>query len=231
MVRIPFDAYDFFGYLASGLVLVVGCEVLFGVPPVLNADLSLVQAALLILLIYAAGQAAATPARALLESVVVHRLLGDPNDNLCSLARPKRRFLFPGYYRPLPEPTRTRVLELAKNAGIAGRGQALFLHARFSQAVITNDRVMERLETFLSKYGFARNLSFAALIVGVAVIIKGSLEESLILVKYGWMAIGLAVLLLYRYLHFYRQYAFEVLNTFAGAAPPRPQSADRSPKG
>ena len=32
MKEFPFDPYDFFGYLASGYIIIVGLEILFGVP-------------------------------------------------------------------------------------------------------------------------------------------------------------------------------------------------------
>jgi hypothetical protein len=61
MDKVPFDPYDFFGYLASGLAIVIGMELSLGFPSVLNAQLSFVQSACLILAVYVAGHLIANP--------------------------------------------------------------------------------------------------------------------------------------------------------------------------
>ena len=75
MERIPFDPYDFFGYLASGLVVVVGMEKVLGFPQILGQDFKAVDFAVVILAVYVAGQLIAGPAKAILEDVVVRRIL------------------------------------------------------------------------------------------------------------------------------------------------------------
>src|ERR1700681_2539083 len=103
MDRIPFDPYDFFGYLASGLLLVVGMDLVFGFPHILGQDLKAVETTLLLLAVYIAGQMIATPAKALVEDGIVDKILGRPNVNLCRQKRPWLRWLlFPGFYKPLP---------------------------------------------------------------------------------------------------------------------------------
>lgn len=37
--KIPFDLYDFFVYLASGLLIAVGVELVFGFPQILGRNL------------------------------------------------------------------------------------------------------------------------------------------------------------------------------------------------
>ncbi len=46
MNRIPFVTYDFFGYLASGLLVVIGMELTLGFPRVLGQDLKAIDAAI-----------------------------------------------------------------------------------------------------------------------------------------------------------------------------------------
>lgn len=39
MKDFPFDPYDFFGYLSSGLIVLVGLEFMIGAPKILGQDL------------------------------------------------------------------------------------------------------------------------------------------------------------------------------------------------
>ena len=111
MNRIPFNPYDFFGYLASGLTVVVGMDVILGFPSVLGADLNVVRGAFLLIAVYVAGQLIATPAKALLEDGLVDKVLGRPNVNLFQEKKPfVRGLLFPGFYQPLPKQRRERIL-------------------------------------------------------------------------------------------------------------------------
>lgn len=215
MNKIPFDPYDFFGYLSSGLVVTVGMELVFGFPKVLGQDLKLVDLALLLLGIYVAGQMVATPAKAVLEDGLVDKILKRPSVNLFLERKPKvRGALFPGFYQMLPEPMRRRVLEKARSEGVNERGEALFVHVRFRQETLTNERLMARLDSFVNKYGFTRNLSFTSLIVGIGLASRWFVcrEGG----HYAMAALIVGVLLLYRYLKFFRQYSYELFNVYGG---------------
>jgi hypothetical protein len=110
-------------------------------------------------------------------------------------------------------------LERAKAEGAETSGEALFLHVRYNPTTLNNEKLLARLTIFLSRYGFARNLSFACLLVGGAMLVKRYLATSSdpALLKYGLTAITAGVLLFYRYLKFFRQYSYEMFNTYAGA--------------
>ena len=41
--KAPFGLYDFFGYLASGLLIVVGMELVFGFPQILGRNLTIIE--------------------------------------------------------------------------------------------------------------------------------------------------------------------------------------------
>jgi hypothetical protein len=122
MNRLPFDPYDFFGDLASGLVLLVGMDLVLGFPRVLGADLKPLQTFMLVLAAYVAGQINATPAKALLEDCLVARFLGRPARNLLRLQKPVPvGWIFPGFYAALPAHIRTRVTTRAKAEGLQAR--------------------------------------------------------------------------------------------------------------
>ena len=220
MDRFPFSAYDFFGYLASGLLLVAGMDLMFGFPAVIGRNFTVVESAILLLVAYVTGQMVATPAKTFLEDLLVARILRRPNINLLKKKKPcLRGLIFPGYCQPLPEQARTRVLARVESEGIKGIGEDLFLHVRYNPWVLENVKLMDRMNGFLNQYGFHRNLSFTALLLGVALLLKFKLtsEVNPELVKYAIASFGAGVLLFYRYLKFFRQYSYEMFNTYGRA--------------
>ena len=206
MDKIPFDPYDIFGYLAAGLLVMVGMDVLFGFPHVIGADLKLVEGGVVVLMAYVAGQLVAGPSRLLLETLLVGKLLKRPSVNLLRKKRPWVRWLlFPGYFEALPGPIADRVLDKARAAGISEPGEAMFVHIRFADETLANERLMKKLDAFVAKYGFSRNLAFTSLALAAAFFVKNRIAPSPELVKYGATAAVGGVLLLYRYLKFFRQ--------------------------
>jgi hypothetical protein len=217
MNRIPFATYDFFGYLASGFLLVIGMELTLGFPRVLGQQLGPIDVVALLLAVYVAGQLVATPSKAVLEDGLVEKVLGRPNVNLFRRKRPPLRgILFPGFYKPLPPVVQERILRRVKNEGNPSTGETLFLHVRYSTEVRADEKLQARLDTFLNLYGFARNLAFASLVLSAALGARlWLLGIDPTLVKYAVTAFVVGVLLLYRYLKFFRQYSYELFNAYA----------------
>jgi len=217
MNRIPFDVYDFFGYLPSGLLVLVGMDLTLGFPRIIGQELKAVESAMLLMAIYVTGQIIATPAKAILEDGLIDKILDRPNVNLFREKKPPLLgIIFPGYYTPLPEQARKKIVSKIKDEGVMVAGEDMFLHARYSPMVLQDQKLMERLNTFLNKYGFNRNLSFSSLIVGIALLLKILLSPTPEpeLLKYCITAMAAAILLLYRYLKFFRQYSYELFNTY-----------------
>jgi hypothetical protein len=216
MDKIPFNPYDFFGYLASGLLIVVGMQKVAGFPEVLGHDFKIVDGAVLLLAVYIAGQLMATPAKAFFEDGIVDKLLKRPSTNLFEHKKRRLRFVFPGFYKPFPEHIRNKVLKKAEDEGVKVTGESLFLHVRFSESVRNDEKLMSRLNSFLNQYGFNRNLAFTSLVVGVALLAKARFGAEPELTKYGITAVVAGILLFYRYLKFFRQYSYELFNSYGG---------------
>jgi hypothetical protein len=216
--RIPFDPYDFFGYLTSGLLLIVGMDLVIGFPHVLGQDIKVIEGAILLLAIYVTGQMIATPAKTILEDWLVAKILYRPSINLFQENKGVWSRIFPGYYKPFPVQTREKILDKIRSEGVKGLGEDLFLHVRYSPTVLQDQKLMEKLNSFLNKYGFNRNLSFSSFIVGLAILIKILIcKYDPDLMKYSIAALISAFLLLYRYLKFFRQYSYEMFNTYGRA--------------
>jgi len=219
----PFSDYDFYAYITSGFALMFAIDFLFnGGTIMLRPSWPVVQIVLAFALAYVLGQVTAIPAKAIVESLIVHRLLGAPSIHLLAdRQRTVWRFMFPEYYEPLPPKARQRVVEMATNGGCYGAGEELFLFARFSTKIVSNELVLGRLSSFLNQYGMHRNLCFTFLLIGMITIIHlgfiadGPDKSTKMLAMF---SLVISVGLFYRFLKFYRQYCYEVFNTF-GANP------------
>jgi hypothetical protein len=217
MKELPFDPYDFFGYIASGLVLVALAQVVFGFPRVIGTDLKAFDVAITILTVYIVGQIVAGPAKLLLEDLLVHRVLGSPTENLLRSKAPRfRKLLFPGFYRPLPSVVRSKVeakIEAFRPAPHDSEG--IFLTVRYSPEILKDERLLVRIDKFRDLYGFNRNVSFSLLLAATVLLVLGRIQARASLVHFGIVATVAGVLLLYRFLKFYRQYSYELLNCYA----------------
>lgn len=156
MNKIPFSIYDFFGYLSCGFLLLAAIDFTFNGGALLKQKLDGFATVIFfwIMLIYILGHLIANTASFLLESIMVRKVLGAPEQLLFHLHRRRRGWarmarIFPGYYLPLPAETRERVLAKAKDrAGIEEPGRGLFFH---SHAIVKREQVtLDRLNNFLN---------------------------------------------------------------------------------
>ncbi len=218
MKDIKFDPYDFFGYLASGYLIVGALQLIVGVPDFYGRDLKAFELIILTIGAYILGHISASPAKFLLEDIVVHKLLKAPSETLMSDAKNGLfRYISPGYYKPLPEEIRTRIRNRAKNEGCPTcTGESLFLHVRFRDYMRTDAILMERLGQFVNKYGFNRNLSSTCIIFGCIVLVFEGIDFCSDSTKYALISLVVGFLLFLRYLKFFRQYSYELFNTYAG---------------
>ena len=217
MKELPFDPYDFFGYIASGLVLVVVAQLTLGFPKVFGADLKPFDMAVTVLAVYIAGQIVAGPAKAFFEDILVQRLLGSPTRNLLHPTRHRLlKFIFPGFYKPLPSGTRAKLeAKIAPMTTSEGDSEDVFLAIRYAPEVLASDSLIAKINTFRDQYGFARNVSFSLLFAAVCFALFGHFKASESLIHFSIAALTAGTLLFYRYLKFYRQYSYELFNAYA----------------
>ncbi|MFL5899118.1 MAG: hypothetical protein ACJ76D_11780 [Solirubrobacterales bacterium] len=216
MNQLPFSVYDFFGYLAAGaVVLAAFVASFFGVEP-FEASPALIVGFLLVIAVYALGHLVANIAGDLIERRIVRKRLGTPTDILFGRDAPNKRaaHLFPGYFKKLPPGVQAQVKARAKDR--AGDDLFLHCHARMKADTV----VLGRLDTFLNLYGFCRNTMMAMLIAAACLlggIMLGTAETGPVAGPGWWLGLCLvgAVGLFYRYLKFYRQYAFELFTSYA----------------
>jgi hypothetical protein len=216
MNQLPFSVYDFFGYLASGVVVLAGLTTAFiGYEP-LQKSPSLLVGLLLVIAAYVVGHILGNLAGDLIERRLVRNRLRPPTDILLGSHAPGRlvRAIFPGYSTPLPSGVQNQVKELAGSRS----GDTLFFHCH---AVMKSDSVVQgRLETFLNLYGFCRNMAVALAIAAICLavgLLLNTAETGPDVAPGWWLAAAVLAGLgmLYRYLKFYRQYAVELFTSYA----------------
>lgn len=205
--RIPFSVYDFFGYLASGFLLLATLDYAFDGGWVLNKDIGIVFGVFWVGVAYIAGHIIANVSSYLLEKKLVRRVLVSPEETLFQAKKTTGwARIFPNFYEPFPEKLQQRILIKAKEkADIDEPGRALFLHCH---SIVKRDEATQaRLNSFLNLYGFSRNISMAAtlaFIVFLADILFGTIRDN----EWVWLlaAMVAAVGMLYRYLKFFKHY-------------------------
>jgi hypothetical protein len=218
---IPFTAYDIFAYLSSGFVVIGAADFAFPGTWILNAELSVIEGLMWIVVAYVLGHVISAVSAPILEQRFAERILGyrqdvlfDPQEGCASSGSEKGRWFkrfFPGYFNRLPKEIQMRVLARVKEeAEITSVGTALFLYC--DARVRQKPEAAPVLATYLNIYGFARNACFAS-VIGAMLLVIGAIRYETNAETKAWLAvaaIGAAVGLLYRYLKFFRLYAREV---------------------
>ena len=210
----PLSLYDFLGYLAAGVLYMLAADQILGLKWLGTASPPLQLQVLWLILAYAAGHANAQWASWLLERHVARRV-GAPSKTLFGAT--KGRF-FRHYRAPLPAATAEATLDkYERMTGLRKPGEDMFLFC-FHLVKEECPQALARLNTFVSLYGFARNLSFAALVLAVGftvAAIRGAGAHSSVLAA---ASLVMALTLFYRYLKFYRHFSIEVFASFRTSA-------------
>jgi len=214
--KVPFTSYDFWAYLSAGFIVLAAIDYVAGTHLLYRDSWTVVQGTMAMVSAYTVGQMVASMASFLYEKVLVVKLLGAPRMVLFGRARAWKpvRWLIPSYFEALPEVTQKAILERAAPFGIKGPGEGLFWCAfAYARAM---PAVMSRLSDFLNLYGFARNVSLAALIDATVLYWHYRWHngtDTALHLSQGALVVGLGMLL--RYLKFFRQYAMEVFTSYA----------------
>lgn len=198
MYRIPFSFYDFVSYLASGFILLFVFDNLFEQGWLAGGYLHWAGDIFLLVVTYVIGQINAHLASWCIEGKLLDRL-GDPAGKL-----------FEDKQGSLPSEIRDRVLSRYKEkTGYCQPGEGMFLHC-FHTVKEFSPYTYQRLEQFLGLYGFARNLAFAFSVIALVTAFKAIIACSLEYLLWSGASMVASILLLARYLKFYRHYAVEI---------------------
>jgi hypothetical protein len=233
-MKLPFSAYDFFGYLASGFLILCAVEFAFDGEWLLFKKLSVPLYVFWAVAAYIVGHIVANISSYFIEHKFVRGVLKSPEVRLFSDKLSKWRYLFPIFFQPFPKATQDRILHRAEKEGFIKADRAMFLHCH---AVVKKFKTTkERLNNFLNVYGFCRNICMASLMT-IPILAAGiiySTWPNTMYRKYWttadihrvWWAVAallVAIGMLYRYLKFFKHYTQEVLTTYGELKEPEPK--------
>jgi len=225
-MKIPFSAYDFFGTLAAGFLILATTDFAFDGGWLLKAELSPVLTVTWLMIAYVTGHIVAHLSSVFIEHTLVRRWLGSPEEHLLATQKPKGlpSRLFPGNFQPLPAGTQRRIRDKARQLGVETKGRAFFFHCH--PIVKREAPTHERLNSFLNLYGFCRNMSMAATLAAPLLLV-GSLRDldtdnlhRSVHYEQLWAALAAALAaigMFYRYLKSFRHYTLEVFMAYAEA--------------
>jgi hypothetical protein len=209
----PFSAYDLFAHVASGGSVLAAWALATG--RTYDEYSGVVEVAMLSIAAYTLGHIVAQVADVLLESLVARKYLGGPETRLIQSREGLRSRVFPGYFQTLPpDTTRALLSRLEREGGPTEPGRGMFLHCWPIARRDADTRV--RLDSFLNLYGFSRNMAVASLISAILLAVggrDGAESSRLLLASLG--LVGVSIVLIYRYLKFFRLYTHEVFVRFA----------------
>jgi hypothetical protein len=216
-MNMPFGVYDFFAHVASGTVAIAG----FGLATKrwISPSVNTLEVLLFAIVAYTVGQLLAQVGSTLLESALVRRALGPPEIRLFERKAGTLAFVFPGFHEPLDAESVRRVTRRLEGEGASLEpGRAMFMYC-WARARAEED-ARKRLDSFLYLYGFSRNMAVALL--GAALMLLGGPPE-VDGIATTWIALGsaaAAVVLIYRYLKYFRLYTQEVFIRYADGSSP-----------
>lgn len=213
-----FSLYDFLGFIIPGY-LVLGSLIFLFVPlPTIRAALDSVEpykyigSFATILIAYGAGHLVSQVASLVGERLLIGKWLGYPSENFFH-TQPGVR-LFKDYRRPYAEAfAKEWKQRYEATLGGAFHHREAFLNA-FHYVKEHSRQTLERLNTFIAIYDFARNTALAMVVIAMGAGIQALRLGGGNYVAIAGVALLTAVLFFYRYLKFFRHYTDEVFRTF-----------------
>ncbi|MBY5356693.1 hypothetical protein HFO94_24710 [Rhizobium leguminosarum] len=224
----PLTNYEFYAFVASGMLLVAGIDYCFADAVLVNrTEWTVVQVIFWTVVSYIAGQICAAPSSGLIEFLLARVIFHSPTEIALGLEKRRWRehvaaWLFANReYSPLAPKVRDRIVAgAAVKLGLAVAnldGEHIFQVA-FPAARASADTVT-RLESFQNNYGFCRNICFVALLATGMLTYKyweGSAQKD------GWLAFGasaVAIGMYGRFLKYYAAYGRQVLTSYHHSLP------------
>lgn len=221
----PFTNYDFYAYLASGLVLL--CAIDFwatGGQLLRRENWTFLQGSVVVAVGYITGQIVSIPASGILEGFVAHTLLRPPIAVLISaksncLERFLSRFLIGRYYAPLPSGTREKILARAEMETGLSRSKLCTLPEEIFAPAHSWARKFEdtrnRMDDFRNQYGFNRNMAMTSFITTLLMFDRFRHHDDDIAAVLMVFALLLSLGMMLRFLKFYSSFAAEVFQVYA----------------
>jgi len=220
----PLTSYDFYSYLACGMVFLFGLDYWYSGGDYLLHEWTVFQGALAVGLAYVSGQLIAIPASMLLEHWLIRNVLRAPAILLLSSEHNKlekfiERFLIGRHYSPLPKNVISRIyMRAEEETGLSYVDLKADIQEIFAPALVNarkNSETRDRINFFRNQYSFSRNISFSGLLVFSLMLDRffrmGHDDAFGVMLFSLLMSFGMLI----RFIKFYSCCAAEVLRSYA----------------
>jgi hypothetical protein len=220
----PLTSYDFYSYLACGMVFLFGFDYWYSGGTYLLREWTVSQGAFTVGLAYLLGQIIAIPASLLFEHWLIRSVLQAPailllSDKQNKLEKFIEKFLIGRHYSPLPKNVISRIYQRAEEeTGLSYVDLKADIQAVFAPAMVNarqNTETSTRIDFFRNQYSFSRNISFSAILVFFLMLdyfFRLGKDDSLM---YMFFALFISCGMLIRFIKFYSCCAAEVLRSYA----------------
>ena len=217
LTKSPFNIYDLFSYLSNGFILLVAIYYLWfrasnAFENIVSQFTLSIVIVMIIIISYIIGHIISLFSSLFYEKIIIRKLLGYPSDNFFSkkhirLKIARKVFGLYDYKKTYGSETQNKIEKKFKKAfnlifEVSDNFNLCFHYVKEKSTITYN-----RLLTFISIYGFCRNLSFNLFLISIFLFIS---KHFII----GSVLIVASYLFFLRYLKFFRQYGDEVYKTF-----------------
>jgi hypothetical protein len=216
MKDLGFTVYDFFGYIASGILFIFAYQIWIFKQVLIPVSFSFESGLLYIISAYIIGHLLS-----FCSKIIFERPLNKKSSPVNILLNECRHHnAVSDYYSPLPVKLRNiinsklplglKTIPCSDSKKREGESLLLYLDATLGK----DDKIKPRIDVYLSLYGFCRAVSFTLFLI-TGLIILGSFSRGTYM-DLAWAGIAMACAggMFLRYLKFYRLYAEELLIAF-----------------
>jgi hypothetical protein len=220
----PLTSYDFYSYLACGMVFLFGFDYWYSGGAYVLREWTVLQGALAVGLAYVIGQIIAIPASMLFEHWLVRSVLRTPailllSDKQNKLEKFIERFLIGRHYSPLPKNVISRIyMRAEEETGLSYVDLKADVKEVFAPALVNarkNSEARDRIDFFRNQYSFSRNISFSGVLVFFLMLdyfFRVGNDDGLVVMIFSLlMSFGMLI----RFIKFYSCCAAEVLRSYA----------------
>jgi hypothetical protein len=219
----PLNDYDFYAYITSGIILIVGFDYALGGQVLINKpEWRVVDGVFWAAMSYLIGHIVSGLSEPFLQRFVTHSLLRSPVQVILGLKVKRYRELFfsrlfAREYSPFPKSVQegiiAKIVSSLKVKDISTVKSEEIYHIAFSGAY-HNSNSNSRIDQFQNLFGMCRNVSFSALFSAILIAInvgfRGNSHANFVLFSAFVLGIGMFG----RFLKFYSAYTREVLRSF-----------------
>jgi hypothetical protein len=213
-----FNLYDFLGYIVPGLFISIFLVISFVETTEIKKFLNSIESYKYVISIggilvsYALGHIVSLLGSLIFERFLIKSWIGNPSEIFFGVRKEISKFydyaeVYPKDFIKSFEKKYEDQFKIKFSPGEGFINCFHFVKEKSSQT-------LTRLNTFLSIYGFARNMAAAFLLFGIGCLGKFFIDYDLQLIIYGFIGLFGAFLFFLRYLKFFSQYGDEVIRTF-----------------